>query len=84
MPKPKPAAPKALIIPAYITKANKQHEIAFTIFQAFPPSHKKEYILWIDEVKTEATKQKRLAKAIATIAEGKPHNLQYIYKYKTQ
>jgi len=81
--KPKPvAASKPLVIPDYITEAIKQNEQAFATFQAFAPSHKKEYVLWIDEAKTEATKLKRLAKAIETMAEGKPHNWQYIGKYK--
>lgn len=75
-------APKPLVIPSYITEAIKQNEQAFATFQAFAPSHKKEYVLWIDEAKTEATKQKRLAKAIETMAEGKPHNWQYNNKYK--
>ena len=80
--KAKPVAPKELVIPDYITNAIKENEQAFVTFQAFPPSHKKEYVLWIDEAKTEVTKLKRLAKAIATMTEGKPHNWQYNDKYK--
>ncbi len=80
--KAKPTAPKELIIPDDISKAIKQNELAFATFQSFPTSHKKEYIVWIDSAKTDATKQKRLAKAIETMAEGKPHNWQYMDKYK--
>ena len=74
---------KELVIPAYITDAIKQNPQAFATFEAFASSHKKEYVLWIDDAKTDATKQKRLVKAIATLAEGKPHNWQYMDKYKT-
>ena len=56
--KPKPFALKALVIPNYITDANRQHEMAFTIFPAFMPCHKKKQVLGIDETKTEVTKHK--------------------------
>jgi uncharacterized protein YdeI (YjbR/CyaY-like superfamily) len=75
-------ASKELVIPSYITEAIQQNEQAFATFQAFPPSHKKEYVQWIDEAKTEVTKSKRLAKAIETLSEGKPHNWQYMDKNK--
>ena len=81
--KGKSVTTKELIIPTYITEAISKNETAFSIFQALPPSHKKEYVLWIDGAKTEATKNRRLIKAIATITEGKPHNWQYMDKYKT-
>ena len=81
--KVKSVTTKELIIPTYITEAISKNETAFSIFQAFPPSHKKEYVLWIDGAKTEATRNRRLIKAIATITEGKPHNWQYMDKYKT-
>ena len=82
--KAKSLTSKELVIPAYITDAIKQNAQAFATFEAFATSHKKEYVLWIDDAKTDATKQKRLAKAIETMAEGKPHNWQYMDKYKTQ
>ncbi|MBC7720935.1 MAG: YdeI/OmpD-associated family protein [Pedobacter sp.] len=82
VPKPKRTTPKELIIPDYITEAISKNATALAKFQAFTPSHKKEYVLWIDEAKTDVTKQIRLAKALATIAEGKPHNWQYMDKYK--
>ncbi len=80
--KAKPITTKELVIPDYITEAIQQNQQAFATFEAFPQSHKKEYILWIEEAKTDATRIKRLAKAIGTLAEGKPHNWQYMDKYK--
>ncbi|MFI5263771.1 MAG: YdeI family protein [Candidatus Kapaibacterium sp.] len=49
-------------------------------FDAFPPSHRKEYTLWIEEAKTEETRSKRLAQAMEWIAEGKSRNWKYMKK----
>ncbi|MEO7266129.1 MAG: YdeI/OmpD-associated family protein, partial [Ferruginibacter sp.] len=40
-------------------------------------SHKKEYLQWITEAKTEDTRNKRMATAIEWIAEGKGRNWKY-------
>ncbi len=70
------------VVPDYIVIAIKQNKKAFATFEAFAPSHKKEYAQWIDEAKTETTKSKRLLKAIENMEEGKPYNWQYMDKYK--
>ena len=44
---------------------------------AFPPSHKREYVEWITEAKQEATRQRRLATAIEWMAQGKSRNWKY-------
>ena len=44
----------------------------------FSPSNKREYIDWITEAKTEATRTKRLATAVEWMAEGKPRNWKYM------
>lgn len=80
--KPKSTPIKNLIIPDYITKAIKKNKTAFEVFTAFAPSHKKEYVQWIDEAKTEETKQKRLTQTIEWLQEGKPRNWKYMDKYK--
>jgi len=66
--------PKA---PAFILKALKQNAAALKVFEAFPPSHKREYIEWITEAKREETRDKRLAQAIEWMAEGKSRNWKY-------
>ena len=43
----------------------------------FSPSQQREYVEWVAEAKTEATKQKRLATAIEWLAEGKSRNWKY-------
>jgi uncharacterized protein YdeI (YjbR/CyaY-like superfamily) len=70
-PKPPPKPPADLVA---ALKGNKKAQAAFTAFSA---SHKREYIEWITEAKTEATRQKRLAQAIEWIAEGKGRNWKY-------
>lgn len=73
--KPKPKQP--LKIPAYFSSALKGNPKAFTTFQAFSPSHQREYVEWITEAKTEATRQKRLGTALEWLAEGKSRNWKY-------
>lgn len=65
------------VVPDYIVKAIQQNKKAYTFFEASAPSHKKEYATWIDEAKTEATKNKRIAQAIEWLAEGKQRNWKY-------
>lgn len=74
---PKKVAPKEVIIPDYFTSALKKNKKAAAIFEKFPPSHKREYIEWITEAKTEETRNKRIATSIEWIAEGKGRNWKY-------
>jgi len=74
--KPKTAT-KNIEIPAALSTALKKNKKAQTVFEQFPPSHKKEYIEWITEAKTEATRDKRIDTAIEWIAEGKGRNWKY-------
>ena len=41
-------------------------------FAAFSPSHRREYVEWIDEAKREDTRDRRIATAIEWLADGKP------------
>jgi uncharacterized protein YdeI (YjbR/CyaY-like superfamily) len=75
--KVKPAKTKELETPEYFLKALKRNKKAFTQFENFPPSHRKEYIMWIVEAKQEATREKRMAQAVEWIAEGKGRNWKY-------
>ena len=47
------------------------------MFDAFSYSKKKDYIEWITEAKTEATRNKRLATTLEWVAEGKARNWKY-------
>lgn len=70
-------APKALIVPEELTKALQKHKKAKATFEAFSPSHKREYADWIAEAKTDATREKRLATAIEMMNEGKSRMAKY-------
>jgi uncharacterized protein YdeI (YjbR/CyaY-like superfamily) len=41
------------------------------------PSHKREYIEWINDAKTEETKNKRILTTIEWLTEGKSRNWKY-------
>jgi uncharacterized protein YdeI (YjbR/CyaY-like superfamily) len=74
----KKKAPRAeLPIPAELTAALAKHKKARANFEAFPPSHKREYNEWIGEAKREETRAARVAQAIEWIAEGKSRHWKY-------
>jgi len=76
--KEKSAASKEIQIPSYFLDALKQNNKALTTFEDFSNSHKKEYLEWITEAKTEATRAKRIAAAIEWLQEGKSRNWKYM------
>jgi uncharacterized protein YdeI (YjbR/CyaY-like superfamily) len=78
--KPKTAVKKELNIPAYFTGALKENQKASETFEKFSYPHKKEYVEWITEAKTNETRNKRLATAIEWLAEGKSRNWKYAKK----
>lgn len=79
VPRPKPtASKKALDIPDYFRAALEKNRKALATFEAFSPSHKREYVEWITEAKQETTRAKRLATAVEWMAEGKPRNWKYM------
>jgi len=69
---------KELIIPEYFLKVLKKNKKALATFEAFSYSHKKEYIEWITEAKTEETRNKRMNSALEWLSEGKPRNWKYM------
>lgn len=72
-------APKPMPdLPAELVAALKKNRKARAAFEAFPPSHKREYIDWISQAKREETRQRRLAQAIEWMAEGKPRNWKHM------
>jgi len=73
----KKAPKKELPMPAALGAALKKNKKAQTAFEGFPPSHRREYIEWITEAKTEATQEKRIATTIEWLIEGKSRNWKY-------
>ncbi len=50
---------------------------ALAQFEAFAPSHRRDYLEWITEAKTQATRARRMAQALEWIAAGKHRNWKY-------
>lgn len=77
------AAPKKVVkvvptdTPEYFLKALKKNKQAMAHFEAFSPSAKKEYIQWLEDAKTDATRDKRMADAVEWISEGKTRHWKY-------
>jgi uncharacterized protein YdeI (YjbR/CyaY-like superfamily) len=70
--------PKAeLVVPRYFMAALKKNKKVLAAFEKLSPSHRREYIEWLTEAKTEETRNKRLATAVEWIAEGKSRNWKY-------
>lgn len=67
-------APKA---PSDLLTALAREPKARATYEAFPPSHQREYVEWITEAKRPETRAKRLAQAVDWMAEGKSRNWKY-------
>jgi hypothetical protein len=68
-PAPVPSPPFAAAL-----QANRK---ATAVFAGFSPSCRREYVEWIDEARREDTRARRIAQAVAWIAEGKRRNWKY-------
>jgi uncharacterized protein YdeI (YjbR/CyaY-like superfamily) len=69
-PEPKPHAD--------FTAALAKNKAAAKTLTAFAPSHRREYIRWINDAKRDSTRNERIARAIIWLAEGKPLNWKYL------
>lgn len=78
----KKTTPATITPPDYFLEKLKETPEALATFTGFSPSHKREYIEWITEAKTEATRHKRMLQAIQWMAEGKPRNWKYMKEYR--
>jgi len=74
---PRSAQKKTLKVPTYFTSAVRKNKKAWETFENFSYSHRKEYVEWVTEAKTEATRKKRLATTIEWLAKGKGRNWKY-------
>ena len=73
--KPKPKEPFA--VPKDLATALKANKKAQATFIGFPPSAQREYVEWITEAKTDATRTTRLTTAVEWMAEGKRRMWKY-------
>jgi uncharacterized protein YdeI (YjbR/CyaY-like superfamily) len=72
----KPAKP-TLETPDDLLAALKKNKKALKAFEEFSPSHRREYIEWITEAKTEATRNKRIQTTLEWLIQGKSRNWKY-------
>jgi uncharacterized protein YdeI (YjbR/CyaY-like superfamily) len=71
------AAKKPLPMPDDLAAALGRSRRARETFESFSPSHRREYIEWVTEAKTGATRERRLATTIEWLEEGKARNWKY-------
>ena len=70
------AKPPPVPSPEFAAAIAKNRKAA-KAFAAFPPSHQREYIEWINEARRDETRARRIAQAVEWIAEGKSRNWKY-------
>ena len=70
--------PKEPVIPDDLASALRTNSAATAIFEKFNSSHRREYVDWINEAKTQATRSRRLDQAVQWMAQGKPRNWKYM------
>jgi uncharacterized protein YdeI (YjbR/CyaY-like superfamily) len=77
--RPRKAKPKSAdVVPPALVAALKKNRAAAATFEKFSPSHRREYIEWINEAKRDETRDKRLATTLEWLATGKPRNWKYM------
>jgi uncharacterized protein YdeI (YjbR/CyaY-like superfamily) len=72
-----PKAPRPLTVPPYFLEALGRSKAALAVFNAGSTSFKREYVDWLEEAKTEATRLRRMEQAVEWLAEGKARNWKY-------
>ena len=70
-------AASPIVVPKDLAAAVKANKKAQATFAGFPPSAQREYVEWITEAKTDATRSRRLTTAVEWIAEGKRRMWKY-------
>jgi len=63
--------PRVLEIPPDLVAAFQAEPQALAFFDGLAFTHRREYVNWINEAKQESTRQKRVAKTIEMLKEGK-------------
>lgn len=74
--RPKKKRP-TLAMPDYFMAAIQKNKKALASYEQFSPSHRRDYIEWIVDAKTDATRDKRIAQAVEWMAEGKARHWKY-------
>jgi uncharacterized protein YdeI (YjbR/CyaY-like superfamily) len=71
--------PKPVVVrmPKDFYTAIKENKKAYTTYEAFSPSNKREYAEWINSAKNEETRNDRMKTAVVWMSEGKPRMWKY-------
>ncbi len=72
-----PATARPLATPADLAAALAANGAAEATFNQGSPSFKREYVDWIEDAKTDATRLRRMEQAVEWLAEGKARNWKY-------
>jgi uncharacterized protein YdeI (YjbR/CyaY-like superfamily) len=75
--KPVSDKPKVIETPEYLTEVLNANKKAKEVWESKSDSYRKDYLVWIIDAKTDATRQKRIEQSLAWIAEGKGRFWQY-------
>jgi uncharacterized protein YdeI (YjbR/CyaY-like superfamily) len=77
-PRTRRAAPRpAIRVPPDLAAALGRDRRAAATFQGLSPSRRRDYLEWITGAKREETRRRRVATAVAWLAEGKSRNWKY-------
>jgi uncharacterized protein YdeI (YjbR/CyaY-like superfamily) len=68
---------KPIAMPAPLRAALAKAPKAKATYDGLPPSHQRDYLEWVTEAKTDATRDKRIATTIEWLKEGKRRNWKY-------
>lgn len=80
LPQPPKKDKGELVIPDDLAEGLKKSHAAQATFDKFSNTNKREYVVWINEAKTEETRERRLETALEWMAEGKERNWKYARK----
>jgi len=80
VPRPKAAQKPPVRLPADLAAALAKNRKARATYDAFPVSQRREYVDWLAEARRPETRARRLATAVAWMAEGRIRNWKYVRK----
>ncbi|MEO6996653.1 MAG: YdeI/OmpD-associated family protein [Terracoccus sp.] len=63
-------APREVTVPADLAQALAEDPTAGAFFDGLAPSHRKEWVRWVEEAKRAQTRASRLAKTLAALQAG--------------
>jgi hypothetical protein len=64
--------------PGDLMTAIRRNQKALATFNGFSPSHKREYVEWVTEAKTDQTRTRRIQAAVVLMTEGKARHWKYV------